>query len=285
MGARMAWDGEVYRLEASRLRGATMYLDYPSHTGTENLLMAACLAEGETVIKHASMEPEVIDLARFLISMGAQIDGAGTNTIRVHGGTKLYGSEYTVMPDRLIAGTFAAAALITRGDITVEDVIPEHLDPVVFKLCQMGAHLEVGSDSLRCAWPASGRLSAVDIQAIHYPGFPTDLQAVFGAVLTQADGMSTIHERVFENRLCYADELNAMGARITVDTQMARIHGPTPLRGTCVSSLDIRAGAALTLAALAAEGETTLRDAQHVDRGYENLVDVLATLGADVRRL
>lgn len=284
MGARIAWDEEIYRLESPRLQGASMYLDYPSHTGTENLLMAACLAEGETVIKHASMEPEVVDLAGFLVSLGAEIEGAGTSTIRVRGRTRLHGSEYTVMPDRLIAGTFAAAGLITRGDVTVDNIIPEHLDPIVFKLSQMGAQVEVGCASLRCAWPETGGLHAVDLQAIHYPGFPTDLQAVFGALLTQAEGLSTIHERVFENRLCYVDQLNAMGARISVDAQTARIQGPTPLHGAKVSALDIRSGAALTLAALAAEGQTTLQDAQHVDRGYEDLVDVLATLGADVQR-
>jgi UDP-N-acetylglucosamine 1-carboxyvinyltransferase len=283
MGAKVVCDDDLYRVECKRLRGATTYLDYPSHTGTENLLMAACLADGETVIKHASMEPEVVDLANFLISLGARITGAGTNSVAVQGVRELHGGEYTVMPDRLTAGTFAAAGLITHGDVTVEGIIPDHLDPVIFKLNKMGASVEVACNALRCAWPRSGKLQSVDIQAIHYPGFPTDLQAVFGAVLTQAEGTSTIHERVFENRLSYVDQLNAMGASIEVSAQTARIHGPTPLHGAIIHALDIRSGAALTLAALAAQGATTIYEAQQVDRGYEDLVDVLRKLGGEIR--
>lgn len=284
MGAHIVCDDSGYHVECGRLNGARMYLDYPSHTGTENLLMAACLADGETTIKHASMEPEVVDLAQFLTSLGAKIHGAGTSTLVVQGVRGLHGAEYTVMPDRLTAGTFAAAGLITRGDVTVEGIVADHLDPVIFKLGKMGAFVQVSCDSLRCAWPGSGRVQSVDIQAIHYPGFPTDLQAVFGAVLTQAEGSSTIHERVFENRLCYVDQLNAMGANIEVSAQTACIHGPTALHGASVQALDIRSGAALTLAALAAEGETTINDAQQVDRGYEDLVDVLGRLGGNIRR-
>jgi UDP-N-acetylglucosamine 1-carboxyvinyltransferase len=286
MGATIVRDDAVYRVESPRLQGARMYLDYPSHTGTENLLMAACLAEGETVIRHASAEPEVVDLAHFLSSMGARIRGAGTSTVVVDGVQDLHGTEYTIMPDRLIAGTYAAAGLITRGNVTVEDIVPDHLDPVIYKLEHMGADVTVGEDTLRCAWPKSGELRAVEIQAIHYPGFPTDLQAVFGALLTQANGISTIHERVFENRLCYAAQLNMMGAKITVgaSAQTATIEGPTPLHGANIPALDIRSGAALTLAALAAEGETRITDAHLIDRGYEDLVDVLRRLGGDITR-
>ncbi len=284
MGAAVLNDDAAYHVECRRLHGARMYLDYPSHTGTENLMMAACLADGETVIRHASMEPEVVDLAQFLNSMGARIRGAGTSTVVVDGVPKLHGSDYTVMPDRLIAGTFLAAGLITHGDVTVEDVIPDHLDPVIYKLGHMGSEVDTWGRAIRCRWPASGRLERVDIQAIHYPGFPTDLQAVFGALLTQAHGPSTIHERVFENRLGYATQLNAMGARIEVSAQTATIHGPTPLHGATISALDIRSGAALTLAALSAEGETRINDAYHVDRGYEDLVDVLRRLGGDIDR-
>jgi UDP-N-acetylglucosamine 1-carboxyvinyltransferase len=285
MGARVESDDDAYRIACPRLQGTRMYLDYPSHTGTENLLMAACLAEGETVIRHASAEPEVIDLAHFLMSMGAQIMGAGTNHIVVNGVPDLHGTEYTVMPDRLIAGTFLAAGLITHGDVTVDDIIPEHLDAVSYKLDKMGAQVEIGESSLRCAWPGDDRLERVDIQAIHYPGFPTDLQAVFGALLTQAHGTSTILERVFENRLGYAAQLNKMGADVTVEANKATIHGPTPLHGATINGLDIRSGAALTLAALAAEGETKINDAQHVDRGYEDFVDVLRRLGGDISRV
>jgi UDP-N-acetylglucosamine 1-carboxyvinyltransferase len=284
MGAWVERGDGFYRVACPRLQGTHMYLDYPSHTGTENLLMAACRAEGETIINHASMEPEVVDLAAFLTALGAHIEGAGTSTIVVRGVERLHGAEYTVMPDRLTAGTFAAAGLISGGDVTVEAVEPSHLEPVIFKLRKIGATVETGQDTLRCAWPAANRLQSVDIQAIHHPGFPTDLQAVFGAVLTQADGVSTIHERVFENRLLYASELEAMGARIEVDAQTARIYGPTPLHGAPIRALDIRSGAAIILAALAAEGESAVRDVRHVDRGYEDFVPVLTELGADIRR-
>ena len=167
-----------------------------------------------------------------------------------------------------------------QGDVTVESVIPEHLDPVMYKLQRMGARVEMGTNTLRCI--GQGPLRSVDIQAIHYPGFPTDLQAVFGAMLTQAEGISTIHERVFENRLCYAEELNRMGAQIEVDGQTARISGPTPLRGTPIRALDIRTGAALILAALVADGQTLISEAQHVSRGYEDLVPVLQSLGGQI---
>ncbi len=282
MGANVVLEDRIYRVESPRLAGVEMYLDYPSHTGTENLLMAACLAVGQTVIKHASMEPEVVDLANFLKTLGARIEGAGTSTIVVEGVTSLHGGTYSVMPDRLTAGTFAAAGVITQGDVIVEDVIPEHLDAVIYKLEKMGALVRAGRQSLRAAW--NRRLQGVDIQAIHYPGFPTDLQAVFGALLTQAEGTSTIHERVFENRLCYAEQLNAMGADIEVEGQTAHIHGPTPLHGARVRALDIRSGAAIILAGLAAEGETIIEDAFHVDRGYEDFVAILQSIGADITR-
>lgn len=280
MGAEVHFTEGAYQVSCGRLQGAEIYLDYPSHTGTENLLMAACLAEGKTIIKHASTEPEVVDLASFLTALGARIEGAGTSTIVVQGVQRLHGCEYTVMPDRLIAGTFAAGAAVTGGDITVEGIIPEHLDPVIYKLQKMGVAVEVKDHSLRTS--AEGPLKSVDIQAIHYPGFPTDLQAVFGAILTQADGASTIHERVFENRLCYAVELRSMGADIEVDGQTAIVHGQTPLHGAHVRALDIRTGAALILAGLAADGQTTMSDAQVVSRGYEDLVEVVQSLGGAI---
>jgi len=206
----------------------------------------------------------------------------------VHGARALEG--YPIVTTNVIAeelhvgtiGTFAAAGLITGGDVSIDDVIPDHLDPVIYKMSKMGALVETNDHCIRSAW--RGPLRSVDLQAIHYPGFPTDLQAVFGALLTQAEGTSTIHERVFENRLSYADQLNSMGADITVNGQTAVIRGPTPLHGAGVSALDIRSGAAMVLAALAADGETVIRDAQHVDRGYEDLVDVLRGLGANIAR-
>jgi UDP-N-acetylglucosamine 1-carboxyvinyltransferase len=281
MGAHVSQSNGSYVATApgGRLRGANVYLDYPSHTGTENLLMAAVLARGTTVIKHASVEPEVVDLANFLVSMGARINGIGSTRLEIEGVESLHGASHSVIPDRLAAGTFAIAAAITRGDVRLEQVICEHLDPVTHKLREAGALVEEGEDWLRVAWRP---LSAVEIQAIHYPGFPTDLQAAFGALLTQARGTSVIHERVFENRLLYAHELRKMGAVIEVNGQTALIDGPANLEGATVRALDIRAGAAVILAGLAARGVTIVEDVRHVSRGYEDIVGVLSSLGAQI---
>jgi len=202
--------------------------------------------------------------------------------VEIEGVEELHGESYSVMPDRLEAGTFAIAAAITGGELRLEQVVPEHLDPVSYKLLEAGAVVEEGEDWLRVA--ASKPLTAVEIQAIHYPGFPTDLQAAFGALLTQARGTSLIHERVFENRLLYAQELRKMGAQIEVSGQTARITGPTRLEGATVKALDIRSGAAVILAALAARGTSVVEDVQHVNRGYEDIVAALAGLGASIRR-
>ncbi|HEX9014645.1 MAG TPA: UDP-N-acetylglucosamine 1-carboxyvinyltransferase [Chloroflexota bacterium] len=284
MGAKVRQDSGNYvaRTPGGRLHGASVYLDYPSHTGTENLLMAAVLAKGTTVIKHASVEPEVGDLANFLVSMGAKISGIGSTRLEIEGVEELHGGEYSVIPDRLEAGTYAIAAAITGGDVRVEKVVCEHLDPVSYKLTEAGAIVEEGRDWIRVI----GRrpMGPVEIQAIHYPGFPTDVQAAMGALLTQASGTSIIHERVFENRLLYAAELVKLGASIDVEGQTAHIHGPTELRGCTVKALDIRSGAAVILAGLAAQGTTIIEDAYHVNRGYEDIVGTLAALGAAIRR-
>jgi len=276
-----------YVIEAPRLRGARLYLDYPSHTGTENLLLAACCAEGTTVIRHASMEPEVGDLAQFLCAMGARIKGIGTSTLEVEGVGKLHGADYDLIPDRLAAGTYLIAGVISGGAVRVVDVVPEHLEPITYKLAEAGARVEEGRDWVSAM--TSGRLDGVDVQAIHYPGFPTDLQAAFAALLTQAEGRSVIHERVFENRLEYAADLRNMGADIEVDAsgQRATILGPRRLRGApLVYARDIRSGAAVVLAALAAyDRPTIIIHAYHLDRGYEDLVGTLASLGARIRRL
>jgi UDP-N-acetylglucosamine 1-carboxyvinyltransferase len=286
MGARVAQDGDAYVAEAARLKGTRLYLDYPSHTGTENLLLAACCAEGTTYIRHASMEPEVDDLANFLRAMGARIRGVGSSALEVQGVSELHGADYRVIPDRLAAGTFLIAGVISGGDVRVADVVPEHLEPVTYKLIEAGARVDEGPDWVSAA--AGERLERVDVQAIHYPGFPTDLQAAFAALLTQAEGTSVIHERVFENRLEYAAELRSMGAAIEVDAsgQRARIIGPARLQGVpLVYARDIRSGAAVVLAALAAQGKTVIIHAYHLDRGYEDLVGTLASLGARIRRL
>ncbi len=285
-GTRSADRRVHYVIEAARLRGARLYLDYPSHTGTENLLLAACCAEGTTLIRHASMEPEVDDLACFLRAMGARIQGIGTGTLIVDGVPSLHGADYRIIPDRLAAGTFLIAAVISGGAVRVADVVPEHLEPVMYKLAEAGARVDEGAEWVSAA--AGNRLDCVEVQAIHYPGFPTDLQAAFAALLTQADGTSFIHERVFENRLGYAAELRAMGAVIEVDGsgQRARIVGPARLHGEpLIRARDIRSGAAVVLAALAAQGKTVILPAYHLDRGYEDLVGTLSSLGARLRRL
>jgi UDP-N-acetylglucosamine 1-carboxyvinyltransferase len=282
MGARVSIQDGFYVAETDGLVGRKLYLDYPSHTGTENLLVAACLARGQTLIKHASLEPEVADLAAFLQAMGAQIDGVGTSFLKVDGVSQLHSANHRIIPDRLAAGTFAIAGVISEGDVTVRSVIPEHLDAVSYKLNEMGASVGEATDAVSAG---RGRpLESVEVQAIAYPGFPTDLQAAFAALLTQARGTSIVHERVFENRLLYAQELNRMGADIEVSGQTARVRGPRRLRGTEVRALDIRSGAALVLAALAAEGTTVISDAYHIDRGYEDLELALSQLGAAVSR-
>lgn len=282
MGARVRVQDGFYLAETDALTGTKLYLDYPSHTGTENLLMSACLARGQTLIKHASLEPEVADLARFLQAMGAQIDGTGTSFLTVEGLPSLHAANYRIIPDRLAAGTFAIGGVISGGEVTVRQVITEHLDAVSYKLQEMGASVAEGDN-----WVSAGAgqpLEAVEVQAIAYPGFPTDLQAAFASLLTQGRGVSLIHERVFENRLGYAHELHKMGADVDVSGQTARIVGPTRLHGSTVRARDIRSGAALVLAALAAEGTTIIEDAYHIDRGYEDIELALSRLGAVVAR-
>jgi len=283
MGATIEYVDGRYIAHAARLTGAPLYLDYPSHTGTENLLMAACLARGTTVVKHASMEPEVVDLARFLSRMGARIEGAGSPFITIEGVEQLHGANYRLMPDRLAAGTYLAAGVISKGAVVASQVIPEHLDAVAHKLREAGARVDDHEpDCLGACWAEP--LTAVEIQAIAYPGFPTDLQSAFGALLTQANGTSIIHERVFENRFLYLAELRKMGAEIKVTGQTARIQGPTRLHGASIRATDIRSGAALVLAALAADGTTVIDDPYHIDRGYDALVPTLASLGAAIHR-
>jgi len=284
MGANVEHDGEAYRIQADRLVGARLYLDYPSVTGTEDLLMAASLAKGRTIIKHAATEPEVAALAECLIRMGAKIRGAGTSLIEVEGVGELYGVHLRCLPDRIEAGTFLVAGVMTGGDVTVQDVVVPHLDPVIHKLAEVGALVEEGETWVRAC--ATGRLQAVELQALHYPGFPTDLQSVFSTLLTQCDGTSLVHERVFDDRLGYVKELRKLGARIRVTGgQTAEIDGPTKLRGATVRAADLRAGAALIVAGLAAEGTTEIEDIYHVDRGYEQLDTKLRALGARIERM
>ena len=278
----------IYHFRTSGLRGARIYLDYPSHTGTENLIMAACLANGTTVIKNAACEPEVVALAEHLNRMGAIIRGAGTPKIEIIGVAVLHGARTRVMPDRIEAGSFAIAAAATGGDVVIRNVVPEHLDAVVHKLRDAGAEVFESDDAIR-VW-RSRPLRAVEVQAIHYPGFPTDLQTPFCAMLTQADGDSVIQERVFDDRFNYVQELRKLGARIETNgdrgtgtsATRAYVHGPTPLVGAEVRALDLRSGIALTIAGLVAEGATEIAAFHHAERGYEDLISRFRALGAEL---
>lgn len=283
MGAQVDRQNGTYRAHAPHLWGERLSLDYPSHTGTENLLMAACLARGTTIIENASVEPEVVDLANFLNSLGARIYGAGTGIIQIEGVERLHGGAFRVMPDRLEAGTFALGAAVTRGNIVMDASVAPYLGALTSKLQEAG--VDVRMDGQHFAIRSSDRLKGLDIQTFPYPGFPTDLQAPFAVLMTQAEGESSVHETMFDDRLIYVEELRRMGANIQVRGQTALIQGPTPLRGAQVRALDIRSGAAVTLAGLAASERTTISDVHYVERGYEQIDLKLTGLGARIRRV
>lgn len=283
MGAEINRDNGNYAMSARRLSGVRLSLDYPSHTGTENLMLAACLAEGTTIIENASVEPEVADLASLLNAMGARVYGAGTGIIQIEGVRRLHGTVYRVMPDRLEAGTFAVGSAITRGSVTLRGRVAQYLGAVTSKLEEAGAKVVAERDLYSVQ--GADKLSAIDIQTFPYPGFPTDLQAPFGALLTQAHGQSSIHETMYDNRLLYVGELQKMGADIEVDGQTAMIRGPCCLHGSEVKALDIRSGAAVVLAALAAEGTSVISSVGYIDRGYECIDEKLTQLGARIQRV
>ncbi|WP_127082835.1 UDP-N-acetylglucosamine 1-carboxyvinyltransferase [Dulcicalothrix desertica] len=267
-----------------RLKGAKIYLDSPSVGATETLMMAATLADGETLIENAAREPEVVDLANFCKSMGAKIQGAGTSTITIVGVEKLHSTDYTVIPDRIEAGTFLTAGAITRSDLLLSPVVPEHLLPVIAKLREMGVPIiEEGTNSLRIK-PADA-LKAADIETLPHPGFPTDMQAPFMSLMAVADGDSLINETVFENRLRHASELNRLGADIRVKGNIAFIRGVPVLSGAPVIGSDLRAAAALVVAGLAASGLTTIKGLQFLDRGYDRLDLKLLSVGAKIKRV
>lgn len=265
------------------LTGARIYLDFPSVGATENIIMAACMADGQTVIENPAQEPEIIDLANYLNVMGAEIRGAGTNVIKINGVGKLVGRNYTIIPDRIEAGTYMVAAAMTKGDVYIEGAISEHLKPVIAKLKEAGVTIEENIDGIRvsCDKP----IKSVDIKTMPYPGFPTDMQAQFMAMLTVAEGSGMVTETVFENRFMHVDELKRMGAHIKVDGRTAVVEGVPSLKGGQVKATDLRAGAAMVLAGLVAEGETAIGYIHHIDRGYDNLVSKLIGLGADIRRV
>ena len=265
------------------LKGTSIYFDFPSVGATENIMMAASLAEGTTILENAAEEPEIVDLANYLNKMGAKIRGAGTDTIRIEGVDKLHGADYTIIPDRIEAGTYMIAAAMTGGDIVVENVLPEHQKPLIAKLREAGAVVEEDIDKVRVI--GKNPLKAVSIKTLPYPGFPTDMQAQMMAMMVIAEGRSKVTETVFENRFMHVVELNRMGAQISTEGRSAVIDGPCKLTGCDVRATDLRAGAAMILAGLVAEGTTRIGDLHHIDRGYENIVAKLKKLGADIERV
>ena len=268
---------------ARRLRGAAIVCDIQTVTGTENLMMAAALADGRTTIENAAREPEVEELGRVLNKMGARVEGAGTSIITIEGVAELHAIEHTIVPDRIEAGTFLVAAALTEGDVLVRDVVPEHLDAVVAKLRGTGATVTPEAGALRVRGAAE--IGPVDITTQPHPGFPTDMQAQFMVLATQARGQSLITETIFENRYMHVAELRRMGAEIHVDGRTSVIRGPARLSGARVMATDLRASASLILAGLVAEGETDVQRVYHLDRGYERIELKLQALGADVQRV
>jgi UDP-N-acetylglucosamine 1-carboxyvinyltransferase len=284
MGAVIVQEHGYLEARAERLRGAHLVFDKITVTGTEDLLMAAVLADGESLLENCAREPEVVDLASLLSAMGANIEGAGTSTIRVQGVSSLHGARYRINPDRIEAGTFLIAGAITSGDLTVADCNPAHLSAVIAKLREAGAAVDiVGPDSVRVH--GASQLHAADISTEEYPGFPTDMQAQYIALATQAEGVSQVSENIFENRFMHVQELVRMGANIKVDGNTATIRGPARLSAAAVMCSDLRASASLVLAALVADGESILDRVYHMDRGYEHFEEKLSDVGAQIQRL
>ena len=276
-------DGFIEATTPNGLKGATIYFDFPSVGATENVMMAAALAEGVTILENAAEEPEIVALASYLNKMGAKIRGAGTDVIRIEGVKELHGADYTIIPDRIEAGTYMIAAAMTGGDVIVDNVLPEHQKPLIAKLREAGAIVEEDIDKVRVI--GNGPLKGVSVKTLPYPGFPTDMQAQIMAMMVVSEGKSKVTETVFENRFMHVEELNRMGATITTSDRSANIEGPAKLVGCDVRATDLRAGAAMILAGLVAEGETRIGDLHHIDRGYEDIVEKLKNLGADIERV
>jgi UDP-N-acetylglucosamine 1-carboxyvinyltransferase len=284
MGADIKVENGYIHARADRLRGAHIVFDTVTVTGTENLMMAAALAEGETILENAAREPEVIDLANFLSAMGARISGAGTSAIRIEGVRELHGTDYTVLPDRIETGTYLVAAAMTGGKIRLDRAAPDHLEAVIVKLQEAGADIQFGDKSIEIDMRGK-RPRAVDIRTTPYPGFPTDMQAQFCAMNAMAEGVGTITETIFENRFQHVLELQRMGADIQIEGHTAVCRGVKKLTAAPVMATDLRASAGLVLAGLAAEGETLVDRIYHVDRGYERIEEKLRQLGAEIRRV
>ncbi|MBS0513026.1 MAG: UDP-N-acetylglucosamine 1-carboxyvinyltransferase [Proteobacteria bacterium] len=283
MGAEVRVEHGYVHAAVPRLKGARLFTDMVTVTGTENLMMAACLADGETVIENAAREPEVVDLANCLVSMGAQISGAGTDVIRIRGVERLHGATHRIMPDRIETGTYLCAAAVTGGEVRLTGTATSYLDAVVDKLMDAGCEVVAERDAIRLKGPA--RLNAVSLRTAPYPAFPTDMQAQFMAINCVANGVAMIRETIFENRFMHAVELQRLGADIRIDGNTAMVQGVSRLEGATVMATDLRASASLVVAGLVAQGETVIERIYHLDRGYERLEEKLAALGAKVRRL
>jgi UDP-N-acetylglucosamine 1-carboxyvinyltransferase len=285
MGAKVKVGNGFIEAEATngRLHGAKIYLDFPSVGATENIMMAACLAKGTTIIENVAKEPEIVDLANFLNSMGANVRGAGTATIRIEGVDRMYGVEHDIIPDRIEAGTFMVAAAITQGNVLVKGAVPEHLSSLVAKMEEMGVMIIEEEDGLRVIGPE--KLKAVDIKTMPHPGFPTDMQSQMMALLLRAQGTSMITETVFENRFMHVEEFRRMNADIKIEGRSVILSGPSDLQGAEVSATDLRAAAALILTGLVADGVTRVTELKHLDRGYVDFHKKLAGIGADIERV
>jgi len=284
MGAKVkVGNGFVEAYVDGQLQGAKIYLDFPSVGATENIMSAATLAKGTTVLENAAKEPEIVDLANFLNAMGAKVRGAGTGTIRIEGVDKLYGAHHSIIPDRIEAGTFMVAAAITGGDILIENAVPEHLRSITAKMEEMGVKVIEENEGVRVIGPS--KLKAVDIKTMPHPGFPTDMQSQMMALLLHADGTSMITETVFENRFMHVEEFRRMNADIKIEGRSVIMNGPNNLQGAEVAATDLRAAAALILAGLVSDGYTRVTELKHLDRGYVNFHEKLAALGATIERV
>ncbi|MDR1571933.1 MAG: UDP-N-acetylglucosamine 1-carboxyvinyltransferase [Clostridiales Family XIII bacterium] len=284
LGAAIEEGNGFVEATADRLHGSNIYLDFPSVGATENIMMAAVLAEGVTILENVAEEPEIVDLANFLNKMGARIKGAGTDTIKIEGVGSLKGARHSVIPDRIETGTFMIAAAITRGSVVIRNVVPDHVKPVAAKLRECGVSIDGGGDSMRVD-ASGGRLVSTDVKTLPYPGFPTDMQSQFMAFLATVEGPSVVIETVFENRYMHIGELNRMGASIKIEGSIAMIEGGRLMRGAQVLATDLRAGAALALAGLAAEGSTEISEIYHIERGYSDFMGKLRGLGANISRI
>lgn len=283
LGAKVIIDNGMVDARAAKLTGCPIYLDVVSVGATINIMLSAVKAEGLTVIENAAKEPHIVDLANFLNSMGADIMGAGTDVIKIRGVSRLNGTTYSIIPDQIEAGTYMAAALATGGDITLENVIPKHLESITAKVVEIGAKVEEFDESLRVVM--NGRPKACNVKTMPHPSFPTDMQPQITAVLSLAGGTSIVTEGVWENRFRYTEQLNLMGADIKIEGRAAVVKGVERLVGAPVAANDLRAGAALLIAGLAAQGVTEVENIEYIDRGYENVVEKLSALGADIRRV